>query len=176
MIELYLPICFYEEGVIVYSYYKVFRKSNGSNVFFELFEYDKTVVNSYLNLIEDRNKQEFRQVILNSFLMIAIIRFMVKTMELKVESITFIDDDECEYHDDIKNILKNQKENYLDDLIKELSVFKSEDSVEINEICFEKDNSDIDLKIKVNGIVIINNENAEEIKGAFENFLTGQFK
>lgn len=160
----------------MYSFYKIFQKSEDNKVKVKLFEYDKNGINNYLDLIKEKNKEDYRQVILNSFLMINLIKFMVEKNNLTVEKITFIEDDNDEYYKGIEDILTNKKNDYLEDLIRELTIFKSEDSVEINEIYFEKYNSDMEIKVKVNGIVRINNEDATKVKKMFEKFLIGQFK
>lgn len=160
----------------MYSFYKIFQKSKDDEVTVKLFEYDKKGINNYLNLIKEKNQEDYRQVILNSFLMINIIKYLVEEKGLTVEKITFIDDDDDEYYEEIETILKTQKEYYLERVIQELNILKSKDSIEINEVCFGKYNSDMEIRIKVNGIVLVNNEDSETVRALFEKFLTGQFK
>lgn len=143
---------------------KIFYKFKDQKKVYDLITYDESKLD-YYSLIKKYQNQGYYQLIINSRLMIDLIRDFQK-INLTVYDIELQEDDENFYEELHKTLegLKgnNNSEVYLKYLIQSLNLLYYDNSIEINKISLG--NSLNDVIIYSNGIVVMNEDIENEIK------------
>lgn len=135
------------------EYAKVFRKYNGDSTLEISMDTYNPDEKKYKDLIIEKKHNGFKQVIINSEIMIEIIKESLIKNGL-VQVISFTDNTDEEIIDDVNNLLWKMRENkvYFEDLKRLLSWALDKDSIDIKEtsIAFKKKQ----YTIHSNGLII----------------------
>lgn len=134
------------------NYAKIFRKyKDNSNLDISLDEYNPDD-KKYKDLIIEKKKNNFKQVIINSELMVDIIKETL-SKEGIIQNIDFTENTDYEINEDVKKLLWKLRDNkiYFDDLKILLSWVIDKNSIDIKELCIYYKNNQ--YSIYSNGII-----------------------
>lgn len=145
--------------------------------FFKVFQKEKDIVaieytmedqKNYFNFVKSQTKQDMRQVIITSEIMLEILeKSILKKNICKINSIKFAEED-SELDEEVNLYIKdiNKDKNNLEKLLSKLECISSSSSIDIEEIEIivnEKENDKfIKVKIWVNGIIEIEANDSRE--------------
>ena len=146
----------------------VFRKIENNKYIFKLTEYPET--KSYSELIKFEKNNGFRQVIINSEIMIKIIMNVLQNDSFVLRSIVFNDTVDSEYREEIDYKVRGLKKNplLLTELVTDLSWASEKNSIDIEKIdlAYEVSGEFESVTIICNGVISGTNLNY-----FFENYL-----
>lgn len=115
---------------------KIFRRVVKNIYSFKLVDYPSS--ESYSSLIKEQKKHGYRQVIINSEIMIKIILKALDNTKIVLKDIVLQDSVDSDYREEIQRKIKkcNDNSNVLTELLTSLAWASEEDSIDIDKIKF----------------------------------------
>jgi hypothetical protein len=159
-----------------FSFGKIFRKRNTESLLLEIIDYDPSRDIDYYNFIKQQRDNEFIQLIVNSKLMMVLIKYYFIERQFQIKKIEMMEEDEdfsasCNI---LINALSNDRAK-LNDLLDFVEKLDDEESIEIFKISLKYRNAEtneyIGVDIQANGVIKINTDAYENEKNILKDFL-----
>lgn len=147
------------------SKFKVFSE-HGTSFNVVLIPYKEDI--SYFSFLREQHQKGYRQIIVNSEMMIKLLKVLTSDYSLSIVNIEFMEDN-IELNNQISYLVdgvNDKKQGAINALIAQLSLISEESSIDIKSIEIKKTlrqniKNPLYLKIQSNGIISTNNENSE---------------